>query len=182
MLSPLESNIDMPIFGSVKVSLSGGGEELLIHPNFWSFINIRSFINRVRSAIVEAAFVPVRIPTTCWFNFPYCCSRYVGNKELDLVYKPVEIWKVTDYRGCFCSFWSVTYSFRNCCSHISQYFVVPTISIQSDKVCPLVQMHMRSVPWYRSIYLLEETLIATADATPSSALVTFKINVMVLSL
>ena len=30
MLSPLESNIDMPIFGSVKVSLSGVGEELLL--------------------------------------------------------------------------------------------------------------------------------------------------------
>ena len=30
MLSPLESNIDPPISGSVKVSLSGGGEELLL--------------------------------------------------------------------------------------------------------------------------------------------------------
>jgi len=30
MLSPLELNIDPPISGSVKVSLSGGGEELLL--------------------------------------------------------------------------------------------------------------------------------------------------------
>ena len=30
MLSPLESNIEPPVSGSVKVSLSGGGEDSLL--------------------------------------------------------------------------------------------------------------------------------------------------------